>query len=108
MPGEQLDLLDVLARDGLSNEWEWTRFCRALHACASGDGIVSQNDVRAALSNEYGLTIEPHRYSAFWLRAQREGVLRWDRKDALCWDVNTDRASGNAGKPQRRYRLVEQ
>ena len=63
--------------------------------------FVNPNDVRAYLTNDYGLTIEPRRYSAFWSRAAgKNGFLVADG-----WVTNDDAKGGNRGKPLRRYRL---
>lgn len=65
------------------------------------DGVVDPNKVRNRLSNRFGLTIEPRRYSAFWSRAAgKSGFLVADG-----WTVNDDVKGGNRGKPQRMYRL---
>lgn len=109
--GETAATVGIVANDWRGDE-DWQRFKDACRQCTfvdpamwkSGSVYVSPNDVRAYLSNTHGLTIEPRRYSAFWHRASKG-------KDAFLvadgWVENTDRRSGNAGKPLRRYRLRE-
>lgn len=128
--GVQLDIFDAIALDDVaqpvdvetsaklhlvSHDWrseqDWERFehaCRTTATPALSDLssqlvlIVDPNLVRSWLSNEYGLMIEPRRYSSFWHRASKG-------KDAFLspdgWVTNTDKTSGNRGKPLRRYRL---
>jgi hypothetical protein len=83
------------------DDWRRFRFACA-EAALNTEQTVDPNDVRRLLTNEYGLTIEPRRYSAFWHRAagKRDGFLVADG-----WVVNEDHAGKNAGKPLRRYRL---
>lgn len=80
-----------------ANNWRseenWAEFRHACYAVAV-DGRVNPNDVRTKLTNRYGLTIEPRRYSAFWSRAaSKNGFLVADG-----WTTNTDTKGGNAGK----------
>jgi hypothetical protein len=114
--GETAATVELVGSDWRSDE-DWERFKAACHWVATdvyeppppnhttmgrSYRVVNPNAVRAELSNEYGLTIEPRRYSAFWHRASKG-------KDAFLvadgWVQNTDHKSGNAGKPLRRYRL---
>ena len=94
-------VVDLVATDwNADNDWRlFERECRltAYHR----DGRVDPNRVRKRLSNEYGLTIEPRRYSSFWSRAAgRDGFLVADG-----WVMNDDKRAGNRGKPTRAYRL---
>lgn len=102
--GETKATVDLVANDWRSDE-DWGAFKQAcIEAAFSGysDGSqVDPNYVRLKLSNRHGLTIEPRRYSAFWSRAAgKNGFLVADG-----WTSNTDTKAGNAGKPQRMYRL---
>jgi hypothetical protein len=66
------------------------------------DGIVSPNRVRAALSNEHGLTVRPRMLSAAYSALQAENKLR-----SLGWQgVNDDTRSGNAGRPMRLWQWI--
>ena len=62
---------------------------------------MSPNRVRAALTNEYGLTVYPRVLSAVYQSMTRSGHLQFDR-----WIENDDVAGGNAGKPARQYVLT--
>lgn len=93
-------LLDLLANDPRKED-DYDRFVAALRSCVHG-GWVSMNDVRTALSNEYGLTIQPQRFSSLYRRACKDGLLRWYPRPEF-YDVNADKRAGNAGRPQRRY-----
>lgn len=90
----------------VANDWnaesDWRAFKETVEQEAWWhDGEVNPNRVRNRLSNRHGLTIEPRRYSAFWSRAaSKNGFLVADG-----WTTNTDTKGGNAGKPQRMYRL---
>lgn len=99
--GDTKATVDLVANDWRSDE-DWREYERAVRWVASLDnGIVDPNAVRHELTNVYGLTIEPRRYSAFWSRAAgKNGFLVADG-----WVVNDDVAGGNRGKPLRRYRL---
>jgi len=98
------DVLDLVATDWNAAH-DWSLFKRACYWAANCDGgRVDPNTVRGLLSNEYGLTIDPRRYSAFWNRAAgRDGFLVADG-----WVVNDDKRGRNAGKPTRAYRLRRQ
>src|SRR5690606_11795426 len=102
---ERADLVSLVGHDWRGAD-DWRRFLSCLTACAGPDGLVSQNDVRRALTGVHGLDMEPRRYSSSWRRATCEGILSWSADDPACYDVNDDTRSGNRGKPQRRYRLV--
>lgn len=97
-------VIDLVATDWNAAH-DWSLFKRACYKAANTDGgRVDPNTVRGLLSNEYGLTIEPRRYSAFWSRAAgRDGFLVKDG-----WVVNEDKRGKNAGRPQRCYRLRRQ
>lgn len=99
--GATRDKVSLVAHDWLSDE-DWRRFTTACLDSVQVLGYVDPNRVRASLTNEYGLVVEPRRYSSFWLRAasKKAGFLVADG-----WVINDDHASGNAGKPARRYSL---
>lgn len=93
--------LELISHDWRADD-DWRRFRHAcVEASLNPEQTVDPNDVRRLLTNEYGLTIEPRRYSSFWSRARSpRGFL-----DAHGWTTNHDTTSGNAGKPLRTYRL---
>lgn len=100
--GETAATVELVGSDWRAEE-DWRRFeaaCEFVQTDAFG--VVDPNAVRAHLSNKFGLTIEPRRYSAFWSRASRG-------KDAFLvadgWVTNTDAKGRNQGKPLRRYKL---
>jgi hypothetical protein len=99
--GETLATVQLVADDPWADD-DWVAFWDACHECAGRyDGVVDPNVIRGYLSNQYGLTIEPRRYSAFWSRAAgKNGFLVADG-----WVTNDDTKGGNRGKPLRRYRL---
>lgn len=67
------DTLHLIAGDP-RKEAEYASFLEACHRVAEGNrGLVHVNAVRVLLSNDYGLVIEPRRYSAFWCRATAKG-----------------------------------
>ena len=101
--GETRAAVELVSQDWRADE-DWRRFkaacMSAAHRSIAGNH-VDPNDVRAVLTNDYGLTIEPRRYSAFWARAAgKNGFL-----DADGWVINNDSHGRNQGKPLRRYRL---
>lgn len=67
------------------------------------DGTVDPNRVRAALSNEHGLTVPSRMLSATYSAMAARGELR-----SLGFvGVNDDHRGGNAGKPQRHWLWIE-
>lgn len=68
----------------------------------SHGGFVSHNRVRAAMSNEHGLTVLPQRYSRFWGRAQKDGYL----STKFTEEPNRDKHGRNLGKKSRIYRWL--
>jgi hypothetical protein len=99
--GETKATVELVGNDPNADR-DWEMFKEVVERDAwSNDGKVSPNRVRNRLSNRFGLTIEPRRYSAFWSRAAgKSGFL-----DADGWTTNDDVKGGNRGKPQRMYRL---
>ena len=65
-------------------------------------GIVNPNLVRAELTNEHGLTVNPRALSARYSALAKAGVL----VETGQYVENTDVAGGNAGKPIRLRRYV--
>lgn len=93
--------VELVANDWLADR-DWDRFEEACEQASyiRGDDRVDPNIVRDIMAGQ----IEPRRYSAFWSRAAgKNGFLVADG-----WTTNTDTRGGNAGKPQRMYRLREQ
>lgn len=81
---------------------EYVLFVDALRADAhSHGGFVSQNRVRKAMSNDHGLSINPRRYSAFWPKACKAGLLQF-----LYEEDNKDKAGRNLGKKSKVFRWV--
>jgi hypothetical protein len=75
----------------------------AIRRVAARDGgLVDPNRVRAELTGEHGLTVNPRSLSARYMSLGRAGVL----EDAGQWVVNTDTAGRNSGKPIRLRRWV--
>lgn len=74
--------------------------CR--HDAYTHGGFVAVNRVRAALSNEHGLTVNPRRYSSFWRRAQLSGHL----DDKYSEEKSSDGRSRNLNKKSRIYRWL--
>lgn len=95
----QGDVLDLVANDHRADE-DYEKFLWACRKAAHRRETVSINDVRLWLSNTYGLTINPRRYSSFWRRARLDGHLERTGE----WETNTDAKGRNSGKPQPCYR----
>ena len=96
----QASLLDLIAtdfahRDDRAKVESAIRADAALHS-----GEINPNRVRAALTNDYGLTVYPRVLSAVYSSLARAGVI-----EHAGWTENTDRRGGNAGKPARLWRL---
>lgn len=104
-----LDIAMLLASDPRAAD-DWSRFVQTLYADHVMHGYISQNRVRVALSNEYGLTIGPRSYSAMWLRARRgkaSGLNQHERLiEQLGYETCETSRSGNNGKPSRTYRWI--
>jgi hypothetical protein len=99
---EQASLLDLIGNDPRHDD-EYERFVWACWAVGAMDrGRVSINRVRGHLSNAYGLTIDPRRYSSFWRRARLDGHLERTGD----WETNTDAKGRNSGKPQPVYKWI--
>lgn len=99
----QLDLLSVA-----DNPQPWAVDYRAKIVAAirddaaAHDGRISTNRVRAALSNDHGLTVGPRMLSATYSALAAKGIIR-----SLGWlDTNDDVRGGNAGRPARAWQWV--
>jgi hypothetical protein len=100
---EQGDLLDLIANDPRLDP-KYLQFLAACQNAARNGNRVYINDVRALMSNEYGLIVEPRTYSAFWSRAARRGgPLQRIHGE---WAMSKDTRGRNSGKPQPVYRWV--
>lgn len=102
-PADPATVSDVTA---VSSDWrrdeDRARIVAAIRRVAMRDGgRVDSNLVRAELTNEHGLTVNPRVLSASYMALKHAGVLRWDGE----WTEIRDTA-GNTGKPQRVYRYV--
>lgn len=90
---------DVAHREGA--ELDWNTFTLACRMAATPEGQVDPNEVRALLSHDGGLVMDPRRYASFWRRASlADGFLT-----VAGWTTNTDAAGRNRGKPLRLYAL---
>lgn len=99
LDAEALSLLDLISDDPRHDD-DYDRFVAALRLVARHHGgRVSTNHVREELSNSWGLTIEPRRFSTFYRRACKDGHIAWTGG----YDTNTDQRGRNAGKPARLY-----
>ena len=106
MTADALDLLELLAAiaddPNPLAERNRRRIIGAMIADAEAHGDeVNPNRVRALLSNEHGLDVNPRMLSAMYSRLRAQGVLRHDG-----WTTSTDVRGGNAGKPARTWRWV--
>ena len=92
------DLLSLVAED--AGYAEFLRICK--HVADNNDGIVSVQKVRDLVRSQ-GIEFLPRTYSAYWSRSCRKGG---PMVTTMQWDVCTDRAGKNSGKPQRLRRWV--
>lgn len=96
MRGAETDAkLDLIANDP-RKEADWQKFIRACQTDAECYGLISVQRVRAAMSNQYGLTVHPQTYASFWARATRDGLMVTTEQFDRC----THKATGNGGKVQ--------
>lgn len=64
--------------------------------------VVDQNRVRAELSDEHGLRVDPRTVGATYTALINRGtIIRHG------WTTSIDRRGGNAGKPARKYRVID-
>lgn len=73
---------------------------------AQNNGRVDPNLVRAELSNEHGLTVNPRSLSARYMALTAAHVLTWDPSWPDGWTENLDVEGGNKGKPIKVRRYV--
>jgi hypothetical protein len=92
------DLLHLVAEGSLAlgTGGEWETYLVGLHRASQPDGRLSLNDLRTCITD-----VAPQRRGAFMGAAKKAGLLEEDG----C-DINDDSESGNAGKPQRTYKLT--
>lgn len=108
--GETLDKVRSISCDWQADK-EWLLFVDTCTIAASTDGVVDKNMVRDLLRQTNGeLAIKPSRLGPFYSAASASEPSRIhpDRKpflDVDGWNINDDKTSGNAGKPQTLYRL---
>ena len=103
---ETADLLALVAAGPLAGNDAEERFLRACEVDAALHGFVSVNRVRAALSNEHGLTIEPHQFSALWSANTGRGKAMVKAEGDDAWEICKGSPSGNDGKPYRKRKWV--
>lgn len=99
---ETAALLDLIAGDPL-HERDRATIVRAIVAEAHVHGpVLDPNRLRSRLRDEHGKSIVyPRVVGAVMQALARAGVL-----EPAGWVTSTDRESGNAGRPARRWRLV--
>jgi hypothetical protein len=99
---EQGSLLDLIGNDPRVDP-DYSAFLDACRSVRMGQrAYVSINDVRARLTNDWGMTIEPRLYSSFWRRARLDGHL----ERTSIRERNNDRKGRNATKEQYLYRWI--
>jgi hypothetical protein len=98
-----LDLLRSIADDPtVIGELARDRIIDAmLKASDNHEGALDPNQVRALLSNDHGLTVNPRQLSATYSSLRQKGTIV-----PTGWTVNQDVHGGNAGKPLRTYTWV--
>lgn len=108
-------IVEIVSHDWLKGDEDFATFVAVLMLCRQGvDRVISQNDVRVRLLEDTikGLrcSIEPHRYSAFWSRAQAEGLIERARGPVgeKLFDETKGSPTGNDGKPQALYRWIRE
>lgn len=110
---EHRAVVEIVSHDWLKGDEDFATFVAVLMLCRQGaDQIISQNDVRARLLEDtvkgMRCSIEPHRFSSFYSRAQREGlIVKADWPDGRKrFDETANSPTRNNGKLQRVYRWV--
>lgn len=97
---EVADILALLRADPQNDRDRGRIIAAVISVAAENRGVVNSNHVRAKLLNRHGqLDVRPQVVGATINGLTKRGVIR-----AIGWAVNEDK-SGNAGKPQRLYRL---
>lgn len=108
--GDTLDKTRLIATDWQADD-EWTLFADTCRIAASTDGVVDKNTVRDLLRQPNGeLAIKSTRLGPFYSVAAASKPSRMHPErvpflDVDGWNINDDKTSGNAGKPQTLYRL---
>lgn len=96
------DLLDLVAGDPTHADDRATVVAAIVADADKHAGIVDPNRVRAALTGDHGLTVYPRVIGAVYSALAKRGALT-----VAGVTTNTDTDGGNAGKPQRTYRLTD-
>lgn len=99
---ETAALLDLIAGDPLHEPDRRVIVAAIVHVARAHGGRVDMNAVRAELvDGNNNMVVYPRVIGAVVSALAQRGVLVADG-----WTVSEDRRGGNAGKPQRLYRLV--
>lgn len=108
-------IVEIVSHDWLKGDEDFATFVAVLMLCRQGvDQVISQNDVRVRLLEDTvkgpRCSIEPHRYSGFWSRAQVEGLIERARGPVgeKLFDITEGSPTGNDGKPQALYRWIRE
>jgi hypothetical protein len=98
-----LDLLKAIADDPtpLGQSTRDRIIAAMLQASENNTQTLNPNDVRALLSNEHGLTVNPRQLSATYSSLRKKGVIV-----ETGTTKNEDVRGGNAGKPLTTYTWV--
>jgi hypothetical protein len=97
---ETEDLLALVAEGTMATdtaEQEWHEFVTALRFAADDYGVVRPNVLRPLIRG----VVAPRRIGAFVNRALSQGLVAYTGE----WEVSTDTAGRNSGKPCRVMRL---
>lgn len=107
-------ILELVSHDWLKGDEDFATFVAVLMLCRTGEGqLIFQNDVRPRLLEDttkgMRCSIEHHRFSSFYRRAQCEGLI-----DKAFWpdgrkrfDEVKNSPTRNNGKQERVYRWVQ-
>jgi hypothetical protein len=98
------DLLTLITSDPRHDD-DYQAFLAACRVVAAENhGRVTVSQVSERLTNKWGLTIEPRRYSAYWSKATgKNGPLR----NTAEWDTRKGSTSHNDGRPTRVREWIE-
>jgi hypothetical protein len=92
------DLLSLIADDPRHDDDYQTFLAACRVVAAENGGRVTVSKVSDRLTNKWGLTIEPRRYSAYWPKATgKNGPMR----NTAEWDTRRGSTSHNDGRPTR-------
>lgn len=113
LAAEHRAVLELVSHDWLYGDEDFATFVAVLMLCRTGEGqLIFQNDVRPRLLEDtvkgMRCSIEPHRFSSFYRRAQLEGLIAkatWpDGRNRF--DETRNSPTRNDGKMERVYRWV--